>query len=141
MGKLKFISPGDGLTFTRRQKSSYEKIQLGRYQEEEEKLLNSGHPLHPHQCDGQQGYQGDGSYQPDILQNTADSTQQSVNYVKPTRFSSPMTPLKSFTCSTSKLLKLPQKPMMYMETPIEFATVNISPIAPPNSGPRLREIM
>ena len=37
--------------------------------------------------------------------------------------------------------KLSANPIMYIATAMEFARVNIRPMAPPNSGPSAREIL
>ena len=53
----------------------------------------------------------------------------------------PMIPSKPSMYSLSMSFKESQNPMMYIDTAIELAMVNMIPMAPPNSGPSDLEIM
>lgn len=108
------------------------------------KTTYPGHPVHADEGKNQNEYESNNSYKSNIIGVTIDYSQAEC----PQKILKTHTPililsrefatsimLAGLTCRDS------QKPTMYMATAIELATVNMSPMAPPNWGPRDLEIM
>ena len=121
--------------------ASYHEVELAEAEEDQEDLLDPGDPLHPHYGDSQEHGQGDGAHDPHVVDTAVDKESGEVLNVGPAQVEHGLAEADDIPAEKIDVEKVNEEGVedetgSYMEMAMEFARVNMRPMAPPNSGPR-----